>query len=126
MTTFLRLLADKDKAQSLAASCAALRAGEGETRAFQVSPESFRAVPGTPFAYWVSDEVRQTFQLFPAFDGEGRTVKQGLATADDFRFVRVWWEVPTYSSRWHGFAKGGSFSRFYADIPVVVNWYGPK
>ncbi|WP_159559851.1 type II restriction endonuclease subunit M [Alcanivorax sp. S71-1-4] len=124
MTTFLRLLADKDKANHLLASCTALRAGEENERVFQVAPESFHAVPGAPFAYWVSEAVRHTFKRFPAFDGGKRTVKQGLATADDFRFVRVWWEIPADNQRWYGFAKGGSFSRFYADMPVVVNWAG--
>jgi hypothetical protein len=123
MTTFLRLLTDKDKSSCLAASCAAVRIGELDTRVFQVEPQSFRSVPGAPFAYWVSEAVRQTFRLFPAFEGGDRTVRQGLATADDFRFVRGWWEVGAGGDRWFGFTKGGSFSRFYADIPVTVNWH---
>jgi hypothetical protein len=117
MTTFLRLLADKDKQNALAS---AIRTGGDNV--FEVDPVSFCQVPGAPFAYWVSEGVRQTFKRFPAFDGGERTVKQGLATADDFRFVRVWWEIPGDNQRWYGFAKGGSFSRFYADMPVVVNW----
>ncbi|TVT60733.1 MAG: type II restriction endonuclease subunit M [Azoarcus sp. PHD] len=123
MTTFLRLLTDKDKSSCLAASCTAVRLGEVDTRVFQVEPQSFRSVPGAPFAYWVSEAVRQTFRLFPAFEGGDRTVRQGLATADDFRFVRGWWEVGAGGDRWFGFTKGGSFSRFYADIPVTVNWH---
>ena len=117
MTTFLRLLEDKDKQSALAS---AVRTGGDNV--FEVDPSSFFQVPGAPFAYWVSEAVRQTFKRFPAFDGGERTVKQGLATADDFRFVRVWWEVPASNKRWYGLAKGGTFSRFYADIPVVVNW----
>lgn len=117
MTTFLRLLADKDKQNALAS---VIRTGGDNV--FEVDPVSFFQVPGAPFAYWVSEAVRQTFKRFPAFDGGERTVKQGLATADDFRFVRVWWEIPGDNQRWYGFAKGGSFSRFYADMPVVVSW----
>ena len=123
MTTFLRLLADKDKATHLLASCSALRAGENDGRVFQVAPESFRSVPGAPFAYWVSEAVRQTFRKFPAFEGADRTVRQGLATADDFRFVRTWWEPNSFADRWFGLTKGGAFSRFYAAIPAVVNWH---
>lgn len=117
MTIFLRLLADKDKQKALAT---AIRTGGKNV--FEVNPASFSQVPGAPFAYWVSEAVRQTFKRFPAFEGGERTVKQGLATADDFRFVRVWWEIHADNQRWYGFAKGGSFSRFYADMPVVVNW----
>lgn len=51
-------------------------------------------MPNTPFCYWVSGRIRRLFKELPPFESDGRTVKQGLATADDFRFVRAWWEVP--------------------------------
>jgi len=120
MTTFLRLLADKDKATNLLNSCTALRAGDLDTKVFSVAPESFRAVPGAPFAYWVSEAVRQVFKRLPAFECSERTARQGLATAEDFRFVRTWWEEPGVG--WHGFAKGGTFSPFYADVYLMTNW----
>ncbi|OTP69757.1 type II restriction endonuclease subunit M [Caballeronia sordidicola] len=117
MTTFLRLLADKDKQSALAS---AIRT-RGEN-VFEVDPASFCQVPGAPFSYWVSDAIRLTFKRFPAFEGGQRAVRQGMATADDFRFVRAWWEITPDGSKWLGFAKGGAFSRFYADLSVVVNW----
>jgi hypothetical protein len=125
MTTFLRLLEDKDKANTLLTSCTQLRAGEASSRVFQVAAGSFSAVPGKPFAYWVSDAVRATFARLPPFESEGRTVKQGLATADDFRFVRCWWEVSTQDTvdKWFPFAKGGAYSPFYADVYLVVSWF---
>lgn len=124
MTQFLRLLADDDKAAALHAVCTRLRRGETDPRHFVVAPDAFAAVPGKPFAYWVSDAVRQTFQRLPRFESEGRTVKQGLATADDFRFVRAWWEVGAgaLGNKWFPFAKGGAYSPFYADVYLVVNW----
>jgi hypothetical protein len=125
MSVYLRLLQEKDKAAALSQVAARVRGGEGDTRMFDVAPDAFDPVPGKPFAYWVSDAVRQTFQRLPAFEGEGRTVKQGLATADDFRFVRGWWEVGgDAAGRWFPFAKGGAYSPFYADIYLVVNWAG--
>lgn len=124
MTTFLRLLAENDKAAALQTVCARLLQGEADPRAFNVAPEAFDAVPGKPFAYWVSDVVRDTFRRLPPFESEGRTVKQGLATADDFRFVRAWWEVGVgeTAGKWFPFAKGGAYSPFYADVHLVVNW----
>ncbi|CAK0781591.1 hypothetical protein CCP4SC76_7890004 [Gammaproteobacteria bacterium] len=121
MTTFLRLLAEPDKAQALLETCTHLRQGTSDPRHFEVAPSSFDAVPGKPFAYWVSEAVREVFRRLPGFEGEGRTVKQGLATADDFRFVRAWWEVS--GQGWFSFAKGGSFSPFYADVTLVLNWH---
>jgi hypothetical protein len=62
MTVFLRLLAEKDKASELLAASATLRAGATDSHVFHVQPESFRAVPGAPFAYWVSECVRSAFK----------------------------------------------------------------
>lgn len=140
---FFRLLSHEDKGAALAAAVAAVRNGgtvAGVVHA--VDPASFRQVSGSPFAYWVSDRIRRLFAELPPFEGEGRTVKQGLATADDFRFVRAWWEVPpervvtgtakttpeefrqmTFEGkRWVPFAKGGSYSPYYTDLHLVVNW----
>ena len=74
--------------------------------------------------YWVSERIRQLFSSLPSFEMDGRSVKQGLATTDDFRFVRAWWEVPhaTLGNRWFPFAKGGAFSPFYADIGLCMDW----
>lgn len=117
---FLRLLRETNKADALMAACNHLRQGRSDPHSFDVMPESFNAVPGKPFAYWVSDAVREVFRLLPAFEGADRTTKQGLATAEDFRFVRLWWE--TNEAGWFGFAKGGAFSPFYSDVYLLVNW----
>jgi len=126
---FIRALRDEDKATALLEAAR----NPGDTRRFTVSPASFSHVPGSPLCYWVSERIRRLFVELPLFEGEGRTVKQGLATADDFRFVRAWWEVPRESEarsreetmagkRWVPFAKGGAYSPYYADVHLVVNW----
>lgn len=124
MSLFLRLVAELDKATALAEVSGRFRAGESDARVISVSPEAFDVVPGKPFAYWVSSAVRETFRRFPAFESDDRTVKQGLATADDFRFVRSWWEsgICQAAAKWFPFAKGGRYSPFYSDIFLVVNW----
>lgn len=129
LATFIRALRDEDKAAALLEAAG----NPGDSRRFTVSPASFSQVPGSPLCYWVSDRIRRLFVELPPFEGEGRTVKQGLATADDFRFVRAWWEVPRESEarsreetmagkRWVPFAKGGAYSPYYADVHLVVNW----
>lgn len=122
MTTFLRLLADTDKAAALQTVCARLRQGETDPRHFEVAPKSFDAVPGKPFAYWVSEAVRETFKKLPPFESDGRTVRVGLQTSDDFRFLRNWWEACKNKNRWFPFAKGGNYSPFYSDVNLVINW----
>jgi hypothetical protein len=62
-----------------------------------------------------------------ATEGEGEEKEPETSTADDFRFVRTAWETPTVSvgsahRTWFPFAKGGSYSPFYADVFLAVNW----
>lgn len=123
MTIFIRVVEAPidDKARAL------LDAVQGRPSAasvFSVAPASFAAVPTSPFSYWVGNGIRSVFQEMPRFEADGREVRQGLATADDFRFVRAGWEVSRMqrTTRWLGFAKGGAFSPFYSDVFLTMNW----
>ena len=60
-TVFLRLLAHDDKPAALAQAVDRLRDGEPSPDVHVVDPESFRQVPGSPFAYWVSDRSAISF-----------------------------------------------------------------
>ena len=125
MTTFLRLLADTDKAAALQTVCARLRQGETDPRHFEVAPKSFDAVPGKPFAYWVSEALLKTYTRLPAFGAEGRAAWIGLQTNDDFQWLRLWWESASDEKKFFNLiplAKGGNFSLFYADIYLCVRW----
>ena len=120
MTHFLRLLTEQNKENALVTACQSVRKGHSDSSHFELTAESFDAVPGKPFAYWVSDAVRNVFTEQSSLEAGERTARQGLATAEDFRFVRAWWE--SQSLGWFGFAKGGAFSPFYADVYLLVNW----
>lgn len=119
---FLRLTNEPDKATALAAALV----DEAHPLRFKTDARSFGLVPGAPVCYWVSDKVRALFNALPPFeavDGSRKGTK-GLATTDDPRFVRFWFEIPISmdSQRWVGFAKGGSYSPFYSDIHLAVRW----
>lgn len=120
MTTFLRLMKEQKKQEALLTAIGEFRVGLHDSRVFEVNSDAFKAIPGAPFAYWVSEAVREVFKSFPAFETTGRTARQGLATAEDFRFVRSWWE--SSSDSWFSFAKGGIFSPFYADVYLLTKW----
>lgn len=127
MTTFLRLLGERNKAQELISVSSALREGSADARIFEVDPKSFELIPGASFAYWVSETVRGVFQAHPAFEGHDRTSKQGLATADDGRFLRVWWECGSTTKKpddgWVPLVKGGAPEKFFSDPLAIVKWY---
>lgn len=127
MTIFLRLAADRDKATILREICAGFRSAAKDQRRFEVDPKEFLTVPGAPFAYWISNEVRQTFERYPKFESGTRIVRQGGVTGNDDRYVRLWWETKKAHTlhdnwSWVPFAKGGSASRWYGDLPVNVLW----
>ena len=125
-TTFFRLLVDDDKDSALAVAVEEVNAGRKAESVYFVNPDSFRQVPGTPFIYWVGDKTRKLFSTVPPFEDGVRTVRQGLGTADDFRFVRCWWEIaPSEKGKaplWVNYAKGGGWAPFYSDINLVVRW----
>ena len=118
-TTFLRLLnvPGEEKADALLAGLQ----DAAQSNRFEVATAAFDVIPGRPLAYWSPAGIRRAFEVDPALDEEAGSTKQGLATADDFRFVRMWWEKPS-STGWFTFAKGGAWSPFYADLHLVCNW----
>ena len=124
MTTFLRLLSEGDKAESLLAVCARVRAGERDRRHFDVAPELFDVVPGKPFAYWIGLGIRDAFSKFPTFGSGQYSAWVGLQTNDDFQWVRLWWEscLSRDLSLLIPFAKGGSYSKFYSSVYLSVRW----
>ncbi|MCY1190870.1 hypothetical protein D9M72_20930 [compost metagenome] len=124
MSVFLRLLNERGKAAALLEVCRQQRAAGADERIFDVLPQAFDAVPGKPFAYWVSEAVRETFKRLPAFESEGRRACFGLSTKDDTSFLRLHWEVSqgTIGEIWIPFVKGGAFSPFYADPYLLIDW----
>jgi hypothetical protein len=101
--------------------------GGHDNAVYLVPVSEVKEIPLAPFAYWVTKRIRRLFVERNAVEGGKITVKQGLATADDFRFVRTAWEAPCKSATdldhtWFLFAKGGQYSPFYADVHLKVNW----
>lgn len=98
--------------------------------------KAFKAIPGSPIAYWASDKIRTIFKESPQI-GDFAAPRQGLATADNDRFLRCWYEValerigfdlPDGESaklsgkRWFPYNKGGEFRKWYGNQDYVVNW----
>ena len=103
---------------------------------FQAKQKDFEKIPGSPIAYWVSDKVREIFEKNQKL-GEVGEAKQGLATADNNRFLRLWNEVNYnkigYSmsnsqealeskKKWFPYNKGGDFRKWYGNQEYLVNW----
>lgn len=98
--------------------------------------EDFKKIPGSPVAYWVSDKVREIFVNNPSIS-EVADARQGLATADNNRFLRFWQEVDIQkvgfgmenreqaqfsAKKWFPYNKGGEFRKWYGNQEYLINW----
>ena len=103
---------------------------------YETSTENFSKIPGNPIAYWVSSKLLSAFQDGRPLSAVCRPM-QGLATADNGRFLRLWYEVCNQNisfdctstedslaraTHWFPFNKGGDFRRWYGNRDYVVNW----
>ena len=100
------------------------------------SGDDFASIPGTPIVYWLSERMRGSFSTGKPLS-EVANLRQGLATADNNRFLRQWWEVSgcrtafactsreeaqASGARWFPYNKGGEFRKWYGNQEHVVNW----
>jgi len=102
---------------------------------YRAKPDDFNKIPGSPIAFWVSDKVREIFDVHRPLTAMAPT-KQGLATGDNDRFLRQWSEVSMgrirlsqsqpepgeVQPRWFPCNKGGAFRKWYGNNQYVVNW----
>lgn len=103
---------------------------------FAAKQENFSKIPGSPVAYWVSENFIRAFENGRLL-GEIASSKQGISTADNNRFLREWYEVnvekilfdcstheesKTSPAKWYPYNKGGEFRKWYGNNDYVVNW----
>lgn len=103
----------------------------------QVSSDNFSKIPGMPVAYWVSEKFIKAFEKGKCL-GVVCEARKGLATSDNNRFLKLWFEVAAnnicfscssneesreLNFKWYPHNKGGEFRRWYGNNEYVINWY---
>ena len=103
---------------------------------YRADSSGFKAIPGSPIAYWASNAVIRAFMTADRLDQEG-AVKKGLTTSKDDLFVRKWHEVSFHNStcasdglrvgegnkrNWSPLNKGGEYRKWYGNNDCVINW----
>jgi hypothetical protein len=91
---FFRSLLAPNKAAHIETCVSAVREGTANTCVFISPTAAFSTLPGQPYCYWVSPETLRKISALPKLEGNTGTVRVGLQTSDDFRFLRLIWEVP--------------------------------
>lgn len=103
---------------------------------FSARQDNFEKIPGAPVAYWVSEKMMEAFEKGVLL-GTVADARQGLATADNNRFLREWYEIDVdkimfhaksceeakeSGKKWFPYNKGGEFRKWYGNNDFVVNW----
>ena len=90
---------------------------------YQVAQRRFDAIPGAPWSYWVSENVRGLFAKLPRLEDSAKAVV-GCFTCDNFRFIRLRWEpraIGAFESKWVPYMKGGN-QPWIGNHEFVVNF----
>ena len=101
-----------------------------KTRRYFVNKSQLEQISGFPFAYWASDKARN------AYNNKNLDLiaqpRHGLATSDNDRFLKLWYEVDVNSAslhvrcdkskKWFPMSKGGSFRKWYGNLEWVINY----
>lgn len=103
---------------------------------YETSQDSFVHIEGEPISFWGTNKIYATYTKNRALSAVCKPT-QGLATADNARFLRMWFEIDNQrcclnaenaasaarsKKKWFPYNKGGSKRRWYGNQELVVNW----
>lgn len=107
-----------------------------KTGEFYSKQNNYKRIPGSPVAYWISEEMIKGFDKGIPFKKLGQTTK-GIITGNNDRYLRFWWEV-SYERinfhakdaddahlskyKWFPCTKGGSFRKWYGNKEYIIDW----
>ena len=97
--------------------------------------DNFAKIPGAPVAYWVSEKFILCFVEHEQI-GESYSFREGIHTADNDRFLRLWFEINNKNlvfnacsnsdidknGRWIPYNKGGIFRKWYGNNEWVIGF----
>ena len=95
--------------------------------------KQYEKIPGSPVAYWVSEEMLNAFEIGMPFEGN---TKKGVLTGDNNKFLRSWYEISDFKigfdlgshtqmieskKKWFPVTSGGEKRKWYGNYDTVVN-----
>ncbi|WP_010336177.1 BREX-1 system adenine-specific DNA-methyltransferase PglX [Sphingobium yanoikuyae] len=107
-----------------------------EYNRFEIDPQKFQKIPGTPFAYWASEQVFNAFSDYPSVKSIAKAFR-GISTGDNERFSRFWHEVSSLElktdassreeasqsgKRWFPYNRGGSFRKWFGLGAEIIDY----
>ncbi|WP_347352629.1 BREX-1 system adenine-specific DNA-methyltransferase PglX [Acetoanaerobium noterae] len=107
---------------------------------YETSKENFSKIPGSPIAYWVSENYLQIFEKGVALKNIAEVVT-GVSTGDNNNYLRNWFEVYYYkisiystdidridfsNIKWIPYNKGGEARKWFGNNDYIVKWSESK
>lgn len=101
----------------------------------RTNQSNFNKIQGAPISYWASEKALDNFEYSKL--GEIAEPRLGMATADNTRFLRMWFETSLENigfsihdrqeaknslKKWFPYNKGGEYRKWYGNNEYVVNW----
>lgn len=145
-SAFFRLVSESDRERALKHSISQVKRGLLASSCFIVANSQFRKLADSPYVYWVGSDVINRLASLPTIDPGVCSIRVGLQTGDDHRFLRLWHEVPVADlisakntnsiseaertclalakgkKGWAWYSKTDEASPFIASIHMCVNW----
>ena len=102
---------------------------------FNPSSNNFSKIPGSPIAYWVSDNFANNYKEKRI--GDYSEVITGMTIGDNNKYLRLWYEINKNTicigessmnnvniskTKWIPYSKGGPRRNWYGNYEYVVNW----
>jgi len=103
---------------------------------FRVDSQSFKLIEGMPISFEASEKLKSAFSTCEQLRNVAEP-RQGMATGDNDRFVRYWFEVclnrigigfadkkaaSDSRKKWFPYNKGGGFRKWYGNQICIVDW----
>ncbi|WP_395164966.1 BREX-1 system adenine-specific DNA-methyltransferase PglX [Limosilactobacillus fermentum] len=103
---------------------------------YRTNQTNFGKIPGSPIAYWASANLIHDFEVGKPLS-EYADPRQGLATTDNKKYLRQWFEISFPSihfsahsteealqsgAKWFPYNKGGAYRKWYGNYDYIVNY----
>jgi hypothetical protein len=91
---------------------------------YEFDPKGFEVIEGEPIVYWWTKEFLERYARAPKL-GREHTIRQGLATGDNARYLRRPWEVRRGAicrEGWAPYIKGAEGTCWMEALEDVIRW----
>jgi len=128
-STFIKL----DKEDGSQAKRVEAKISKESKNKFYVDQSVFKRIAGSKIAFWIKENTIKSFEKGKRLEELGKP-RQGMATSDNNRFLRYWYEVNSediYFSnensgignyKWVPYNKGGGNRKWYGNNNFIINW----